>query len=112
MLNKRKCIFYFTSGVCVLQNEYFSIVKSFKYYSVVGSVIIGSVGWWVGGVGGSVRKLSVVGWSVVGGLDILLAVCRIQEYRICFQNTFKGSFWIWKRRLLLGKPPFTCFWEN
>ena len=35
----------------------------------VGSVIIGSVGRWVGGrlVDGSVSKWSVVGWSVVGG---------------------------------------------
>ena len=36
-----------------------------------GSVIIGSVGQWVGGrlVGGSVSKWSVVGWSVAGGFN-------------------------------------------
>ena len=42
-------ILHFASYVCVLYNKYFSIVKSFKNYFVVGSVIIGSVGRWVGG---------------------------------------------------------------
>ena len=46
-------------------------MKSFKYYFVVGLVIIGSVDWWVGGsvVGGLESKWSVVGWSVVGGFN-------------------------------------------
>ena len=46
-------------------------MKSFKYYFVVGLVIIGSVYWCVGGsvVGGSESEWSVVSWSVVGGFN-------------------------------------------
>ena len=39
-------------------------LTSFKYYFVVGSVIIGSVGRWVGV---RLAGVSVVGWLVVGG---------------------------------------------
>ena len=57
MLNKGKCILCFPSCVYVLQNEYFSFVKSFKYYFVVGRLLLSR---WV------VFGRSVSKWSVVG----------------------------------------------
>ena len=65
-------MYFLFSQLRLCSVKYFSIVKSFKYYFVVGSVIIGSVGRWVSEsvVGELVSKWWVVGWSVVGGLVV------------------------------------------